>query len=161
LEEITDPVSDIITKEVVTAFSKAAGDYADVLPYALLEARRAFYKDALANPGVLGSPSPRVLLIWTVADYDENLGRRLACEALARRLVNATPLNRQHIVLSTRYTRIESDGDISLPVSALESAVDQQCTFFLSSGECQRVTTALWKGHLIQVRVGLVFRALA
>ena len=116
------------------AYLKAAGDFQDALPFALLEARRSFYKDALTNP----------------ADYDENQGRKLACETLARKIIQGAPLLRQHLLLSTRYTRIESDGDESLPVSALESACDQNATYFLSSSESQRCTAALWKGHLIQ-----------
>ena len=52
-------------------------------------------------------------------------------------------------VMSARYTRMESDGDESLPTSALESAVDQLATFFLSSTETQRCVAALWNGHLV------------
>ena len=37
-----------------------------------------------------------------------------------------------------------------MPTSALEKAVDQHATFFLSSSESQRVVFALWKGLLVQ-----------
>ena len=83
---------------------------ADAVPYALLEARRSFYLDALNDP----------------SDYDENLGRKSACEVLARRIILRLDADRQHIVLSTRYSHIESDGDVSLPRSCLESAVDRE-----------------------------------
>lgn len=73
-----------------------------------------------------------------------------ACEALARKLVAYTPLKEQYGLLSARFTVLDDDGDETLPTSALESAVDQQCTFFLSSNESQRCVFALWKGLLVQ-----------
>lgn len=53
-------------------------------------------------------------------------------------------------MLSARYTIIDSDGDISFAISAIESAVDQQAKFFLSSSESQRVIFSLWTGGLVQ-----------
>lgn len=41
----------------------------------------------------------------------------LACEVLARRIVSRTTLNRQHVILSTRYTRFQRDGDETNPTS--------------------------------------------
>ncbi|SGY20209.1 BQ5605_C017g08528 [Microbotryum silenes-dioicae] len=134
LDELTSPVSGILTQQVVEAYSKIAGDFDQCLPFALLEARRYFRQQAYLNP----------------SDSDENEGRKLACEALARKLVNRTPMEEQYRLLSSRFTVIEADGDESLPLSALESAVDQHATFFLSSGESQRTVFALWKGLLVQ-----------
>ncbi|SCV72936.1 BQ2448_6861 [Microbotryum intermedium] len=159
LDELTSPVSGILTQQVVEAYSKIAGDFHQCLPFALLEARRYFRQQAYLNP----------------SDSDENQGRKLACEALARKLVNRTPMEEQYRLLSSRFTVIEADGDESLPLSgessgaaspdrtvqtnrteeglprsALESAVDQHATFFLSSGESQRTVFALWKGLLVQ-----------
>jgi len=51
------------------------------------------------------------------ADSDENEGRKLACEALARKIVARTPREEQYSILSARFTVIESDGDESLPLS--------------------------------------------
>ena len=59
-------------------------------------------------------------------------------------------MDEQYTIMSARFTVIESDGDESLPLSALESAVDQHATFFLSSGEAQRTVFALWRGLLVQ-----------
>ena len=56
----------------------------------------------------------------------------------------------QYSVLSARFSYIEPDGDRSISTSALEKAVDQHATFFLSSSESQRVVFALWKGLLVQ-----------
>lgn len=134
LEEITSPTSSIITKEVVEAFSQIAGDFDHCLPFALLAARRHFGWQMLINP----------------ADSDENEGRKLACEALARKIVARTPREEQYSILSARFTVIESDGDESLPLSALECALDQHAIFFLSSNEAQRCVFALWKGLLVQ-----------
>ncbi|KAK4053593.1 Calcium channel yvc1 [Microbotryomycetes sp. JL221] len=134
LDEITSPVSSILTKDVVEAYSLIAGDFDRCLPFALLEARRYFRKQAYLNP----------------SDSDENEGRKLACEALARKLVAKTPMSEQYSLLSARFTVIDSDGDETLPLSALESAVDQHATFFLSSGESQRCVWALWSGLLVQ-----------
>ncbi|SCZ94771.1 BZ3500_MvSof-1268-A1-R1_Chr12-1g03647 [Microbotryum saponariae] len=140
LDELTSPVSAILTRQVVEAYSKIAGDFDQCLPFALLEARRYFRQQAYLNP----------------SDSDENEARKLACEALARKLVNRTPMEEQYRLLSSRFTVIEADGDEMAegappsPLSALESAVDQHATFFLSSGESQRTVFALWKGLLVQ-----------
>jgi len=100
-EEITSPTSSIITNDVVEAFSKIAGDFDHCLPFALLAARRYFGWQMLINP----------------ADSDENEGRKLACEVLARKIVARTPREEQYSILSARFTVIESDGDESLPLS--------------------------------------------
>lgn len=133
-DEIRSPTSSIITKDVVEAYSQIAGDFAPAVPFALLEARRFFARQAASNP----------------ADSDENTCRKVACEAIARRIVQRTPMEEQYALLSKRYTLIESDGDESLPTSALESAVDQRATYFLSSNEAQRCVFAVWKGLLVQ-----------
>ncbi|KAG8850974.1 hypothetical protein FRB91_008645, partial [Serendipita sp. 411] len=70
LDSIQDPTSRIITPKVISAYSKAAGDFGEALPYCLLRARQMFVWDANHNP----------------ADYDENMGRAIACEVLARRI---------------------------------------------------------------------------
>lgn len=134
LDEIRSPTSSIITKDVVEAYSQIAGDFAPAVPFALLEARRFFARQAASNP----------------ADSDENTCRKVACEAIARRIVQRTPMEEQYALLSKRYTLIESDGDESLPTSALESAVDQRATYFLSSNEAQRCVFAVWRGLLVQ-----------
>ncbi|KAM0755923.1 calcium activated cation channel [Meredithblackwellia eburnea MCA 4105] len=127
------PVSSILTKEVVTAFSKIGGDFSACVPFALLEARRHFHRAVYDNP----------------SDSDENQGRKVACEALARKIVALTPMEKQYELLSSRYSVIDSDGDDSIPVSVLESAVDQHATFFLSSNEAQRCVFAVWRGLLV------------
>ncbi|GAA5988336.1 hypothetical protein JCM10908_002170 [Rhodotorula pacifica] len=134
LDEIRSPTSSIITKDVIEAYSQIAGDFKPAVPFALLEARRFFARQAANNP----------------ADSDENTCRKVACEAIARRIVQRTPMQEQYALLSKRYTLIESDGDESLPTSALESAVDQRATFFLSSNEAQRCVFAVWRGLLVQ-----------
>jgi hypothetical protein len=131
-EELTAANGSIITPDAVEAFHIAGGDFSDAIPYCLLVARRSFGKDAYRNP----------------SDYDEHMNRKLACEVIARRVVQRFPSDRQHIVLSTRYTHIESDGDVSLPLSAIELASDEHCPIFLSSGESQKTIFALWKGHV-------------
>lgn len=76
------------------------------------------------------------------------MNHKLACEVIARRVVQKFPADRQHVVLSTRYSHIESDGDVSLALSAIELASDLHCPIFLSSGESQKTVFALWKGHV-------------
>lgn len=49
-DELKDPLSSIITKEVVEAFAKAGGAFEDAVPFCMLEARRSFYQDALNDP---------------------------------------------------------------------------------------------------------------
>ncbi|GAA6002851.1 uncharacterized protein JCM10292_001338 [Rhodotorula paludigena] len=134
LAELTSPTSSILTQDVVEAYGALAGDFHPCLPFALLQARRYFARQQRLNP----------------SDSDENAGRKLACEALARKLVARTPMHDQYALLSRRFSVVEPDGDESLPLSALESAVDQHATFFLSSNEAQRCVFALWKGLLVQ-----------
>lgn len=136
-DDITAANGSIITPEAVKAFHLAGGDFADAVPYCLLVARRSFHKDAYRNP----------------SDFDEHMNHKLACEVLARRVVTLhVEVQRQHVVLSTRYSHIESDGDVSLPLSAIELATDLHCPIFLSSAESQKTVFALWKGHLVQGR---------
>ncbi|KAI5480689.1 calcium activated cation channel [Pseudohyphozyma bogoriensis] len=123
-DELMSPTSSIITAEVVESYSKIGGSFQHVVPFALLEARRYFRAMAYLNP----------------SDSDENNGRKLACEVIARKLVAKTPMQEQYSLLSKRYTRIET----------LESATDQKATFFLSSNEAQRCVFALWRGLIVQ-----------
>lgn len=92
-ESINDPTSRIITPRVISAYVAAAGDFVEAvcplifcksasthilkLPYCLLRARRDFMIEANRNP----------------ADYGENHGRAIACEVLARRVVNQAPVS--------------------------------------------------------------------
>ena len=74
----------------------------------------------------------------SAADYDENMGRAIACEVLARRIVHTTPGDKLMSVMSTRYRYCARDGDISSPSSALEIAIDQNCerSELLVAGVC-------------------------
>ncbi|WVQ73691.1 hypothetical protein IAR50_003271 [Cryptococcus sp. DSM 104548] len=132
--QITDATSSIITPEVIAAFAKCGGDFGETIPFALLRARAIFISEAYKNP----------------ADYDENTCRGLAAEVLARRIVHNLPTDRLESVMSTRYRYRESDGDVSAPTSALETAIDQHCTDFLSSSEAQHVVNSLWRGDWVQ-----------
>ncbi|KAH7100530.1 calcium activated cation channel [Auriculariales sp. MPI-PUGE-AT-0066] len=138
LSSISGPSSPIVTPEVIQIYSDAAGDFRESLPYALLRARWMFVRDAHRN----------------AADFDENICRATACEVLARRIVHSTPGDRLMSVMSARYSHRDRDGDISNASSALETAIDQNCTIFLSSNEAQHVVNSLWKGDWIQVDNG-------
>jgi hypothetical protein len=76
------------------------------------------------------------------------MNHKLACEVAARRVVAKFPVEEQYQILSTRFSRIESDGDVSLPLSAIELASDLHLPIFLSSAESQKTIFALWKGHV-------------
>ncbi|KXN86125.1 Calcium channel YVC1 [Leucoagaricus sp. SymC.cos] len=134
-DELSVPTSGIITPQVISAYRAAAGDFDAALPYCLLRARAEFMWDANHNP----------------ADYDENYGRAVACEVLARRIAHLFPRDKLTDVMSTRYQHLQVDGDLSETASALEMAIDQHCTIFLSSSEAQEVVNALWNGELVQV----------
>lgn len=135
LASLSDPTSRIITPNVISAYAKAAGDFGEALPYCLLRARQTFIWDANHN----------------AADYDEHMGRAIACEVLARRIVHNCPPERLNSLMSTRFRHKEWDGDDSSLSSALELAIDQHCTIFLSSNEAQFVISALWRGDWVQV----------
>lgn len=132
-ESINDPTSRIITPNVISAYTEAAGNLVEAVPYCLLRARRDFMVEASRNP----------------ADYGENRGRAIACEVLARRIVHNAPLERIPDIMSSRYTHRQHDGDIEF-TSAIELAIDSHCTIFLSSSEAQNVIDALWRGDLVQ-----------
>ncbi|KAJ4479281.1 calcium activated cation channel [Lentinula aciculospora] len=131
---INEPTSRIITPQVISAYRAAAGDFDEALPYCLLRARAEFMWDSDHN----------------AADYDENFGRAIACEVIARRIIHLSVPECLAAVMATRYTHIQIDGDESDPASALEMAIDSHCTIFLSSSESQDVVNSLWKGDLIQ-----------
>lgn len=132
-ESINDPTSRIITPNVISAYTKAAGNLVEALPYCLLRARRHFMVEANRDP----------------ADYGENRGRAIACEVLARRIVHDSPSDRIPVIMSSRYRYRQHDGDIEF-TSAIELAIDSHCTIFLSSSEAQDVIDALWRGDLVQ-----------
>ncbi|KAB5596316.1 Calcium channel YVC1 [Ceratobasidium theobromae] len=127
---ITDPTSRIITPAVISAYIEAAGDFREAVSQHPLRTL-----DANHDP----------------ADYGENMGRATACETLARRILHTTPPDRLDNVMSTRFQHAEWDGDESAPNSALELAIDQQATIFLSCSEAQKVVDSLWRGDWIQV----------
>jgi hypothetical protein len=56
---------------------------------------------------------------------DEGSGiSAIACEALARRIVHASPPDRLHSLMSARFKHRQLDGDLSEMSSALEMAID-------------------------------------
>ncbi|CAE6440768.1 unnamed protein product [Rhizoctonia solani] len=135
LDAITDPTSRIITPAVISAYIEAAGDFGEALPYCLLRARQSFIWDANHD----------------TADYGENMSRAMACETLARRVLHTIPADRLDDVMSCRFRHAEWDGDESALSSALELAIDQQATVFLSCSEAQAVVESLWRGDWVQV----------
>ncbi|KIO12590.1 hypothetical protein M404DRAFT_684182 [Pisolithus tinctorius Marx 270] len=134
-KSLSVPGSRIITPQVISAYVDAAGDFYNELPYCLLRAYAGFIWDANHNP----------------ADYGENLGRAVACEVLARRIVHQSPPDKLIPMVTTRYRHRHADGDVSVASSALEIAIDNNCTVFLSSSESQDVVNRLWNGELVQV----------
>jgi hypothetical protein len=69
---------------------------------------------------------------------------------LARRIVHLSPSGRLGSIMSTRFKHRKIDGDESEMTSALELAIDTNCTIFLSSSEAQDVINSLWVGDMIQ-----------
>ncbi|KAG8881203.1 hypothetical protein FRB97_009772 [Tulasnella sp. 331] len=132
--QLLEPTSRIITPQVIAAYTKAAGDFEDCLPYCLLRARQSFMWDANSD----------------AADYDENIGRAVACEILARKIASRLPSEKLYAVMSDRLAFQERDGDESSFASALETAIDQHCTIFLSSSEAQKVIESIWMGDWVQ-----------
>lgn len=133
-DRLEDPTSRVITHQVVSSYIAAAGDLIEALPYCLLRARKEFMWEAGHNP----------------ADYGENLGRAIACEVLARRVIHLAPPDKMHAMMSSRFRHREVDGDESERLSAIEIAIDSHCTIFLSSSEAQDVVNDLWCGQLVQ-----------
>ncbi|KAG5342321.1 hypothetical protein C0989_003451 [Termitomyces sp. Mn162] len=116
---INESTGRIITPGVISAYQTAAGDFVEAvylfrvaklsqLPYCLLRARAEFMWDANHNP----------------ADYGENVGRAIACEVLARRIVHLSPPDRLRSIMSSRYQHRQLGGGESDMTSALEVAID-------------------------------------
>jgi hypothetical protein len=84
----------------------------DVPNVSLLRAKATFMRDGRINP----------------PDWDESVCRAIACEVLARRIVHTFSDDRLDSVMSSRFRYRETDGDVSAPTSALETAIDQHCT---------------------------------
>ncbi|SPO28220.1 related to YVC1 - vacuolar cation channel [Ustilago trichophora] len=134
----------LIDANVISAFHELGGDFGDAVPYALLEARKTFERDAEKQP----------------LDHGLNRKRMVACEVLVQRLVahierstiekGPTNTSSHHLCLTKKFRRYESDGDIALPTSALEAAIDQHCVPVLASIEARRATQAIWDGTLVQ-----------
>ncbi|KAG9317378.1 hypothetical protein JVU11DRAFT_1577 [Chiua virens] len=118
---INDPMSRIITPTVIKSYMKAAGDFGDELPYCLLRAHFEFIRESRRDP----------------ANHGENLGRAVACEVIARKVVHQTPLDKVVGLVTNRYRYRENDGEISEASSTLEVAVENHCTIFLSCNEVQ------------------------
>ncbi|CBQ68323.1 related to YVC1-vacuolar cation channel [Sporisorium reilianum SRZ2] len=134
----------LIDTKVIRAFHELGGDFGDAVPYALMEARKTFERDAEKQP----------------LDHGLNQKRVIACEVLVQRLVahierstfEKSPSNTGsfHMCLTKKFRRYESDGDVALPTSALEAAIDQNCVPVLASVEARRATQAIWDGSLVQ-----------
>ncbi|CAE6531293.1 unnamed protein product [Rhizoctonia solani] len=135
MDVITDPTSRVITPAVISAYIEGAGDFGEALPYCLLRARQTFVWDANHD----------------AANYGENMSRAMACETLARRVLHTVPPDRLDDIMSCRFRHSEWDGDESALSSALELAIDQQATVFLSCSEAQAVVNSLWRGDWVQV----------
>lgn len=127
--------SELITSNTVSTFIDASGDLKDALPFALLKLKQYFKKEALEDQ----------------SDYDEHMCRSVACEVLARYVMHRVDAQKLPKVMSKRFCYIESDGDVSAPLSVLELAIDLHATFFLSSDESQTAVTALWNGSWVQI----------
>ncbi|KAH0587840.1 hypothetical protein H2248_006596 [Termitomyces sp. 'cryptogamus'] len=108
---INESTGRVITPGVISAYQTAAGDFVEALPYCLLRARAEFMWDANHNP----------------ADYGENVGRAIACEVLARRIVHLSPPDRLRSIMSSRYQHRQLGGGESDMTSALEVAIDSHC----------------------------------
>ncbi|KAG8746432.1 hypothetical protein FRC10_005143 [Ceratobasidium sp. 414] len=110
-EEIANPTSRIITPAVISAYIGAAGDFGEAVG-------RAHVQTAYTLPTSYANHD--------TADYGENIGRAIACETLARRMLHTVPPERLDDVMSTRFQHTEWDGDPSALSSALELAIDQR-----------------------------------
>lgn len=91
-------------------------------------------------------------------DQQLNALRATACEILTRRVVyqllrsesDSSQRNGTFLCLSKRFSYVDGEGDVTLPTSTLESAVDQQSVTVLSSPEAQACVEAIWTGTLVQ-----------
>lgn len=144
-EERITGAEGLIDKRVISAFHELGGDFGDAVPYALLEARKTFERDAEKQP----------------LDHGLNQKRMVACEVLVVRLVahierssieKGPPSSTasHHLCLTKKFRRYQSDGDVEHPTSALEAAIDQNCVPVLASIEARRATQAIWNGSLVQ-----------
>jgi hypothetical protein len=48
-DSLTDPTSSVITPDVIRAYGKSGGDFAEAIPFCLLRAKATFLRDANRN----------------------------------------------------------------------------------------------------------------
>lgn len=139
-ESINDPTSRIITPDVISAYTKAAGNLVEAVCVPSL--RRCVnipspvvsYPTASFVPVVTSWSGPTVTLQTMERIVDEVCWLyillfvishfvAIACEVLARRIVHNSPSDRIPAIMSSRYRHRQLDGDIEF-TSAIELAID-------------------------------------
>ncbi len=134
----------LIDAKVIRAFHELGGDFGDAVPYALMEARKSFERDAEK----------------TAAGHGLNRKRMIACEVLVQRLV-------AHIERSTYEKGSESAGSYHMCFDEKVSTIRERrrCRnpdFSVGSGHRPELRTsasidrgkkgtqAIWDGSLVQ-----------
>ncbi|OLL25622.1 Eukaryotic translation initiation factor 2 subunit alpha [Neolecta irregularis DAH-3] len=134
-EEIVKPNSRIMTKNVVALVEDIGGpaihDRACIV-FALLICRRYFQRQ----------------LVTDLTDTDVNLPRVVACDILAKRILEKTTDKNflfQEVLLK-KYQVIHGNRTTE-PLNAIELAIDIRAIRVISSGPFQQCMLSLWRGY--------------
>ncbi|KAI1824071.1 hypothetical protein F4861DRAFT_280402 [Xylaria intraflava] len=135
-QQITQPHSKVITPAVIAAAREAAGaDHRACVVFCLLVAKHWFFRQSLRE-------------LW-----DANLHqlRATACEVIAKHIIESeedTPYLMNEILLK-RYS-VLLNGTPTVPLNAVEKAVDLHALRVIGSSGYQKCLSYLWRGWLVQ-----------
>ncbi|KAE8320997.1 hypothetical protein BDV39DRAFT_186792 [Aspergillus sergii] len=133
---ITSPTSRVITGNVVQTAKEAGGeDLRGCVVFCLLVCLRWFKIQAIEE-------------LW---DSDLHAGRALACEVIAKRIIE-TEEDQDFLLLHTLLKRysIFIDGEETVPANVIERAVDLHALRVIGSSGYQKCIKYLWNGWFCQ-----------
>jgi hypothetical protein len=138
-ERVTSAHSNVITDAVI-ATAKSAGeingkDYSSCVVFCLLIVKHWFKRQGM-------------LELW---DLELHELRAEACEVMAKKIIEAEEdlAYLMQDILLKRYS-IVLDGEDTIPVNAVEKAVDLHAVRVIGSSGYQKCVSYLWRGWLVQ-----------
>ncbi|KAJ5890919.1 uncharacterized protein N7473_007147 [Penicillium subrubescens] len=133
---LTNPNSRIISQGVIETARQAGGeDYKACVVFCLLICLRWFKMQSNVE-------------LW---DADLHLGRAVACEVIAKRIIESEP-DQDYLlknILLKRYS-IFTEGEETAPANVIERSVDLHALRVISSAGYQKCIQYLWRGWICQ-----------
>ncbi|KZZ91583.1 Polycystin cation channel, PKD1/PKD2 [Ascosphaera apis ARSEF 7405] len=136
VSSITTPDSPILTKEVIQTAKEAGGEELKACVVSCLLTCLRWFKIQAA------------VELWDVDLYE---CRALACDVLAKRIIESEP-DQNYLMLEILLKRYSTfaNGEETVPINALESAVDLHALHTIGSCGYQKCVKYLWHGWICQ-----------